>query len=88
MNIEPLNNMVVIRRDDPVIETGGGIQGVVVAAHKGQLCSTGVGLEFSPSKVKRGDVVMFHRSSGMEVTIQGNNLRIMDEQEILLKVVE
>jgi len=97
MEITPLNNMVVVKRDDSVPQTPGGIyvpptaqmkahKGTVIAVNSGQILATGAGLETKTPSVEVGDVVLFREHAGTEVTLNGEDLLILDELEILVKV--
>jgi len=97
MEITPLNNMVVVKRDDPLTQTESGLyvpptaqmkalKGTVVAVHSGQVLATGAGLEVNLPKVNTGDTVLFREHSGTEITLEGEDLLILDEFEILAKV--
>ncbi|HUM07784.1 MAG TPA: co-chaperone GroES [Acidocella sp.] len=94
-NFRPLHDRVVVRRITAEEKTAGGIiipdtakekpqEGEVVAAGPGARNETGalVALE-----VKAGDRVLFGKWSGTEVKINGEDLLIMKESDILGIVV-
>jgi chaperonin GroES len=91
MNFRPLHDRVVVRRLEEETKTKGGIiipdtakekpmQGEVVAAGPGAKNEKG---EISPLDVKAGDRVLFGKWSGTEVKIDGEELLIMKESDIM-----
>jgi len=91
MNFKPLQDRVVVRRLDEEERTAGGIiipdsakekpsQGEVVAVGPGARNDKG---ELQPLDVKAGDRVLFGKWSGTEVTIEGQELLIMKETDIM-----
>lgn len=92
MTAKPLGNRVVVRRvDDQAEKTTGGLfipdaakekpqTGEVVAAGPGSRKDDG---EVVPMDVKAGDKVMFGKYSGSDITLDGEELVIMREDEIL-----
>ena len=91
MQFKPLQDRVVIRRLDQEDKTKGGIiipdtaqekpmEGEVVAAGPGARGEDGV---LHPLDVKVGDRVLFGKWSGTEVKIDGEDLMIMKESDIL-----
>jgi chaperonin GroES len=91
MQFRPLHDRVVIRRIEEDERTPGGIiipdtakekpqQGEIVAAGPGARDEKG---EIQPLDVKAGDRVLFGKWSGTEVKIDGEELLIMKESDIL-----
>ena len=91
MNFRPLHDRVVVKRIDEEEKTAGGIiipdtakekpmQGKIVAVGPGKRNDSG---ELSPLDVKAGDTVIFGKWSGTEVTIDGQDLLIMNESDIM-----
>jgi chaperonin GroES len=90
--IRPLHDRVIVRRIDAnEVKTSGGLyipdtakekpqEGEVVAVGKGKLLENGTRVELD---VKAGDRVLFGKYSGTEVKIDGEELLIMREDEIL-----
>jgi chaperonin GroES len=91
MKFRPLHDRVVIRRITPLEKTAGGIiipdtaqdkpmEGEVIAAGPGARNEQGaiVALE-----VKAGDRVLFGKWSGTEVKLDGEDLLIMKESDLL-----
>jgi len=56
------------------------MQGEVIAVGPGKRSDSG---EVSPLDVKAGDTVIFGKWSGTEVTIDGQDLLIMNESDIM-----
>jgi chaperonin GroES len=91
MKFRPLHDRVLVRRVDEDSKTAGGIiipdsaqekpsQGEVVAVGSGTRADDGTA---SPLDVKPKDKVLFGKWSGNEVTIDGEELLIMKESDIL-----
>jgi chaperonin GroES len=91
MKFRPLHDRVVVHRVEEDNKTAGGIiipdtakekpmQGEVVAVGPGARDETG---KVVPLDVKAGDKVLFGKWSGTEVTIDGEELLIMKESDIL-----
>ncbi|KAB0267437.1 co-chaperone GroES [Microvirga brassicacearum] len=91
MKFRPLRDRIVVRRTDPGERTKGGIiipdtakekpqQGLVVAVGPGSRDEGGRVVELD---VKVGDSVLFGKWSGTEVRIDGEDLLIMKESDLL-----
>jgi chaperonin GroES len=91
MGFRPLHDRVVVRRVDSEEKTAGGIiipdtakekpmEGEVVAVGPGGRDENG---KLTPLDVKAGDRVLFGKWSGTEVKIDGNDLLIMKEADIM-----
>ena len=91
MAFRPMHDRVLVRRMDEDSKTAGGIiipdsaqekpsQGVFVAVGTGLRTEDG---KITPLDVKPKDKVLFGKWSGNEVTIDGEELLIMKESDIL-----
>jgi chaperonin GroES len=91
MKFRPLHDRVVVRRVEEDTKTAGGIiipdtakekpmQGEIVAVGPGARDEQG---KVVPLDVKAGDRVLFGKWSGTEVKIDGQDLLIMKESDIL-----
>ena len=91
MKFRPLHDRVVVRRITPEEKTAGGIiipdtakekpvEGEVVAAGPGARNEQGTVV---PLEVKAGDRVLFGKWSGTEVKLDGEELLIMKESDLL-----
>jgi len=91
MSFRPLHDRVVVRRVEEDQKTAGGIiipdtakekpmQGEIVAVGQGARNEKG---EIVPLDVKVGDRVLFGKWSGTEVKIDGKELLIMKESDIM-----
>ena len=91
MKFRPLHDRVVVRRIEPDAKTKGGIIIPETAAEKpqeGEVVAVGPGGrdeagKLIPIDVKKGDRVLFGKWSGTEVKIDGQELLIMKESDIL-----
>ena len=91
MKLRPLQDRVVIRRVEPEAKTAGGIfipdtaqekptEGEVVAVGPGTRDEHG---KLHPLDVKAGDRVLFGKWPGTEVKLDGEDLMIMKESDIM-----
>ncbi len=91
MAFKPLHDRVLVRRIQGDEKTAGGLiipdsakekpaEGEIIAAGAGARKDSG---ELIPMAVKAGDKVLFGKWSGTEVTIDGEELLIMKESDIL-----
>ncbi|MGH2342142.1 co-chaperone GroES [Segnochrobactraceae bacterium EtOH-i3] len=91
MNFRPLHDRVVVRRLESDTKTKGGIiipdtakekpqEGEIVAVGPGARDDAG---KVNPLDVKVGDKVLFGKWSGTEVKIDGVDLLIMKESDIM-----
>ena len=87
----PLHDRVLVRRVEEAETTRGGIiipdtakdkpqEGEIIAAGKGKVNEDG---KVRPLDVKEGDRVLFGKYSGTEIVIDGEELIIMREEEVL-----
>ncbi|AMJ59660.1 MULTISPECIES: co-chaperone GroES [Bosea] len=91
MKFRPLHDRVVVRRLDGEEKTKGGIIIPDTAKEKpqeGEVVSVGPGARDDAGKlvaldVKKGDRVLFGKWSGTEVKIDGQDLLIMKESDIM-----
>tara|TARA_Y100001960_G_C13896696_1_gene458721 strand:+ start:188 stop:475 length:288 start_codon:yes stop_codon:yes gene_type:complete len=95
MKFRPLHDRVVVERLDSDEKTAGGIiipdsaqekpmQGKILAVGGGARDDNG---KIQPLDVKQGDTVLFGKWSGTEVKIDGKDLLIMKESDIMGIVV-
>jgi chaperonin GroES len=91
MKLRPLQDRVLVRRVEPEAKTAGGIlipdtvqekpmEGEVVAVGPGARDADG---KLLPLDVKTGDRVLFGKWSGTEVKLDGEDLMIMKESDIM-----
>ena len=91
MKFRPLHDRVVVRRVEAEEKTKGGIiipdtakekpqEGEVIAVGPGARDETG---KLTPLDVKAGDRVLFGKWSGTEVRVDGEDLLIMKESDIM-----
>ena len=91
MSFRPLHDRVLVRRVEAEEKTAGGIiipdsakekpaEGEVVAVGAGNKAEDG---KVTPLDVKVGDKVLFGKWSGTEVKLNGEDLLIMKESDIL-----
>jgi len=91
MKFRPLHDRVVVERLDSDEKTAGGIiipdsaqekpmQGKILAAGSGARDESG---KVQPLDVKEGDTILFGKWSGTEVKIDGKDLLIMKESDIM-----
>lgn len=89
--VRPLHDRVIVRRLDEVTTSAGGIiipdsakekplEGEVIAAGKGKIMENG---DIRPLDVKAGDKVIFSKYAGTEIKIDGEEVLMMREDDIL-----
>jgi chaperonin GroES len=87
----PLYDRILVRREGEVGTTRGGLiipdsakdkplEGEVISVGKGKTNDKG---KLFPVAVKEGDVILFGKYSGTEIKIDGEDLLIMKEEEVL-----
>ena len=91
MKFRPLHDRVLVRRVDQLEKTAGGI--IIPDTDKekpqeGEVIAAGAGLKneegkLTPLDVKAGDRILFGKWSGTEVRVDGEDLLIMKESDIL-----
>ena len=95
MKIRPLHDRVIVRREEEERTSAGGIvipdtatekpiRGKVVATGKGKILEDGT---VRPLDVGVGDKVLFGKYSGTEIKIDGDELLVMREDD-LMAVIE
>ncbi len=91
MKIRPLHDRVIVRRMEEETTTAGGIvipdsatekpsEGEIVAAGTGKINDSG---DARPLDVKVGDKILFGKYSGTEVKVEGEDLIVMREEDIM-----
>jgi len=91
MNLRPLHDRVIVKRTEEEEKSAGGIiipdsakekpiQGEIVAVGTGKVLENGTK---QPMQVKKGNKVLFGKYAGTEVKIEGEELLIMREDDIL-----
>ena len=91
VSIRPLHDRVIVSRIEEGEQKVGGIiipdsakekpqQGKVVAVGKGKVEKDG---KVTPLDVKEGDTILFGKYSGQEIKLDGDELLIMREDEVL-----
>lgn len=91
MNFRPLHDRVLVRRVEAEEKTAGGIIIPDTAKEKpqeGEVVAAGTGLKaedgkVTPLDVKAGDRILFGKWSGTEVKVNGEDLLIMKESDIM-----
>ena len=91
MKIRPLHDRVIVKRLEEERVSAGGIvipdsaaekpvQGKVVAVGKGKILEDG---NVRPLDVKVGDKILFGKYGGTEVKVDGDELLVMREEDVL-----
>ena len=94
MKIRPLNDRVIVKRLEEELKTASGIvlpdsaaekpdQGTIVAAGNGKILEDG---KVRPIALKVGDRVLFGKYAGQTVKIDGEELLVMREEDIVAVV--
>lgn len=91
MKVRPLRDRVIVRRLAEMEKTKGGIiipdtakekpaEGEIVAVGNGKILDDG---KVVPLEVKTGDKILFGKYAGTELKVDGEELLIMREEDIL-----
>lgn len=91
MKIRPLHDRVIIERLEAETKSAGGIvipdtaaekpiKGKVIAVGKGKILEDG---KVRPLDVKAGDKVLFGKYSGTEIKMDGKELLVMREEDLM-----
>jgi chaperonin GroES len=91
MKIRPLHDRVIVKRLEAETKTAGGIvipdtaaekpvRGEILAVGKGKILEDG---KVRPLDVKVGDTVLFGKYSGTEVKIDGQEMVVMREEDVM-----
>ena len=91
MKLRPLHDRVIVKRVEEEKKSAGGIiipdaaaekpvQGVVKAVGKGKILENG---EVRPLDLKVGDKVLFGKYSGTEVKVDGEDVLVMREEDVM-----
>ena len=94
MKMRPLHDRVIVKRLDAEQTTKGGIvipdsaaekpiKGKVIAVGKGKILENG---KVQPMDLKVGDIILFGKYSGNEIKVDGDELVVMSESEVMAVV--
>lgn len=86
MNITPLHDRVIVKPAAAETRTAGGIIIPDTAKEKpqrGTIIAAGPGKKDEPVTVKAGDTVLYGKYAGTEINLDGEELLIMRESDIL-----
>jgi len=90
-NFTPLHDRILVRREEEVGTTRGGLiipdsakdkpqEGTVISVGRGKTNEKG---KLFPLTVKQGDAILFGKYSGTEIKLDGADFLIMKEEEVL-----
>ena len=91
MKIRPLHDRVIVKREDEERKSPGGIvipdtaaekriRGKIVAVGKGKILENG---SVRPLDLKVGDKILFGKYGGTEVKVDGDELLVMREEDVM-----
>ena len=91
MNIRPLHDRIVVKRVEEEKTSAGGIvipdtaaekpiRGEVIAVGKGKILDNG---DVRPLDVKNGDQVLFGKFAGTEVKLEGDDVLVLREDDVM-----
>jgi chaperonin GroES len=86
VNIKPLADRVLIEPSPAEEKTAGGIiipDTAKEKPQKGTVVAAGPGKKDEPMSVKPGDLVLYGKYAGTEITVEGKEYLIMRESDIL-----
>ena len=91
MKVRPLNDRIIVKRLEEEEKTKGGIiipdtakekpiEGKVIAVGDGRITKEGKKI---PMEIKKGDRVLFAKYGGTEIKMEGEEYRMMKEDDVL-----
>jgi chaperonin GroES len=91
MSLRPLNDRIAVKRSEPELKTASGIvipdsagekpeQGTVIAVGPGKRNDKG---DFTPLSVKAGDRILFGKYSGQTIKLDGDEILVIREEDVL-----
>ena len=91
MKLRPLHDRVIVKREDEERKSPGGIvipdtaaekpiRGKIVAVGKGKILENG---NVRPLDLKVGDKILFGKYGGTEVKVDGDELLVMREEDVM-----
>ena len=91
MKIRPLHDRVIVKREDEERKSPGGIvipdtaaekpiRGKIIAVGKGKILENG---KVRPLDLKVGDKILFGKYGGTEVKVDGDELLVMREEDVM-----
>ena len=91
MKIRPLHDRVIVKREDEERKSPGGIvipdtaaekpiRGKIVSVGKGKILENG---NVRPLDLKVGDKILFGKYGGTEVKVDGDELLVMREEDVM-----
>ena len=91
MKLRPLHDRVIVRRVEEETKSPGGIvipdtaaekpsRGEVIAVGNGKVLESG---DVRPLSLKKGDLVLFGKYSGTEVKVEGEEILVMREDDVI-----
>ncbi len=86
VGVTPLHDRVIVKAAAAETKTAGGIiipDTAQEKPQKGTVIAAGPGKKDEPTTVKVGDVVLYGKYAGTEITIEGEEFLIMRESDIL-----
>jgi chaperonin GroES len=93
-SIQPLDDRIIVKRSDAETQSAGGIllpENAKEKPQKGEVIAVGPGKQLDSGEratpdVNAGDVVLFGKYSGTEITVDGDEVVILRESDILAKI--
>ena len=86
MKIKPLADRVLVKPNEAEVKTAGGLYIPDTAKEKpqqGVIIAVGNGKQDEPMELKVGDVVLYGKYSGTEITVEGNEYLMMRQSDVL-----
>lgn len=91
MKIRPLQDRLIVRKEEAAEKSQGGIiipdtakekpvRGEVLAIGNGKLLEDG---KIRPMDINKGDVVLFSKYAGTEIKVEGEDFLILREEDVL-----
>ncbi len=91
MTVKPLADRVLVQAKEAETKTAGGLYIPDTAKEKpqeGTIIAVGNGKKDEPMELKVGDVVLYGKYAGTEVTVDGANYLIMRQSDVVAVLVK
>ncbi len=86
MNIKPLADRVLVEPKEAETKTASGLYIPDTAKEKpqqGKVIATGSGKKDEPMELKVGDIILYGKYSGTEITVEGKEYLMMRQSDVL-----
>ena len=92
MKVRPLGDKILVKRDEAATKTDSGIflpESAKDKPKQGKVIALGAGIlnkesgQYMPFSVKKGDTVVYSKYGGTEITVEGQDVLILNARDVL-----